>query len=100
MPTGAYQLRDISDPVVRMYCPECHRFAQFDHDRLIERLGADQAMPSLLRVLKPCSIGNGMSGPQCQLAYLDRLMPERQAAAIARGGLPTAWHVDWHSRRD
>jgi hypothetical protein len=57
-------------------------------------------MPSLLRILKPCAIGNGLSGPQCQLAYFDRLMPERQAAAIARGGLPAAWRVDWHSRRD
>jgi hypothetical protein len=100
MARGAYQLRDISDPVVRMYCPECHRFAQFGRDRLIKRFGDEQPMPSLLRILKPCSIGGGMSGPQCQLAYFDRLTPERQAAALAQGGLPPAWQVDWHSRRD
>jgi hypothetical protein len=57
-------------------------------------------MPSLLRILKPCTIGNALSGPQCQLAYFDRLTPERQAEAVARGGLPAAWQVDWHSLRD
>jgi hypothetical protein len=100
MAKGAHQLRDISDQTVRLYCPECHRFAQFRRDRLIERFGADKAMPSLLRILKPCSIGNSLSGPQCQLAYFARLMPERQAAAIARGGLPATWQVDWHSPRN
>jgi hypothetical protein len=100
MTRGCYQLRDISDPMVRMYCPDCHRFAQFRRAGLLERFGADQPMPSLLRILKPCSIGNSMSGPQCQLAYFDRLTPERQAATIARGGVPAAWQVDWHSRRE
>jgi hypothetical protein len=100
MAKGAYQLRDISDPVVRMYCPDCHRFAQFGRAGLIERFGANQAMPSLLRILKPCSIGGGMSGPQCQLSFFDRLTPERQAEAVARVGLPAAWQVDWHSPRD
>jgi hypothetical protein len=100
MAKGAYQLRDISDPVVRVYCPECHRFAQFGRAGLIERFGADQPMPSLLRILKPCSIGDAMSGPQCQLAYFDRLTPERQSEAVARGGLPAAWEVDWQSPRN
>jgi hypothetical protein len=83
-----------------MYCPECHRFAQFRRAGLIDRFGPDQPMPTLLRVLKPCSIGGSMSGPQCQLAYFDRLQAERQAAAIERGGLPPTWQVDWHSPRD
>jgi hypothetical protein len=100
MPKGAYQLRDIAAPVVRVYCPDCHRFAQFGRDRLIERFGPEQPMPSLLRILKPCSTGDRLSGSQCQLAYFDRLMPERQAEAVDRGGLPAAWRVDWHSRRD
>ena len=100
MTKGCYALADRREPMVRMYCPECHRFAQFGRAGLIERFGADQPMPSLLRILKPCSIGNSLSGPQCQLAYFDRLMPERQAPAIARGGLPATWQVDWHSRRD
>jgi hypothetical protein len=49
-------------------------------------------MPSLLRVLNPRSIG-GMSGAQCQLAYFDRLTPDRQATAIARGSLPAATSI-------
>jgi hypothetical protein len=100
MAKGCYTLGDGRDPMVRMYCPNCHRFAQFRRAGLIGSFGEDQPMPSLLRILKPCLIGNGMSGPQCQRAYFDRLTPERQAAAIARGGLPATWGVDWHSRRD
>ncbi len=100
MARGCYQLREIPDPVVRMYCPDCHRFAQFRRDGLIERFGPEMPMPTLLRQLKPCDVGGGLSGPQCQLAYFDRLMPERQAAAIGRGGLPSSCQVDWHSRRD
>jgi hypothetical protein len=100
MSKGCYTLADGRDPMVRMYCPDCHRFAQFRRASLIERFGPEQPMPTLLRILKPCTIGNGLSGLQCQLAYFDRLMPERQAQAVARGGLPPAWRVDWHSPRD
>jgi hypothetical protein len=100
MPKGCYTLADGRDPMVRIYCPDCHRFAQFRRASLIERFGPEQPMPTLLRILKPCTIGNGLSALQCQLAYFDRLMPERQAQAIARGGLPPAWQVDWHSPRD
>jgi hypothetical protein len=99
MAHGAYDLKDIDWPMIRLYCPDCHRFAQFSRAGLVERFGADQCMPSLLRVLKPCSIGNSLSGPQCQLVFFDRLMPERQAEAVARGGLPATWQVDWHSPR-
>jgi hypothetical protein len=74
-----------------MYCPDCHRFAQFRRAGLVERFGAEQPMPTLLRILKPCSIGGGRSGPQCQLAYWDRMRAEKHAAAIARGGLPASW---------
>jgi hypothetical protein len=100
MAKGCYTLRDGRDPMVRMYCGDCHRFAQFGRAGLIKRFGPQHPMPTLLRLLKPCTIGNAMSGPQCQLAYFDRLMPERQAEAVARGGLPAAWQVDWTSRRD
>jgi hypothetical protein len=100
MAKGCHTLGDSRDSMVRMYCPECHRFAQFRRAGLIDRFGLDHPMPTLLRILKPCSIGGGMSGPQCQLAYFDRLTPERQAEAVARGRLPAAWQVDWHSPRD
>ena len=51
MARGAYQIRDIRDPVIRVYCPECHRFAQFGRAGLVERFGPDQPMPTLLRIL-------------------------------------------------
>jgi hypothetical protein len=91
MARGAYQLADIDSPMIRLYCPDCHRYAQFRRDRLIERFGAEQPMPSLLNKLKPCNIGGTSSGPQCQLVYWDRLTAERQAAATARRGLPKSW---------
>jgi len=50
-------------------------------------------MPSLLRDLKPCNLGNGMSGPQCQVAYWDSLKAERRAEAIAKGGIPESRSV-------
>jgi hypothetical protein len=36
---------------------------------LLKRFGPDKVMPSMLRDLKPCDIGNSLSGPQCQLGY-------------------------------
>jgi hypothetical protein len=91
MGKGCYHLGEMSETMIRMYCGDCHRFAQFGRDRLIERFGADYPMPTLLRTLKPCNIGNGMSGPQCQLAYWDNLKPEQRAEAIAKGGIPESW---------
>jgi hypothetical protein len=58
---------EIKDPVVRVYCPECHRFAQFGRAGLVERFGADEPMPSLLRILKSCTVGDGMSGRSVSL---------------------------------
>jgi hypothetical protein len=72
---------------------------QFRRAGLIERFGAEHDMPSLLAKLRPCDRPNDMRS-RCRLVYFDRLMPERQTEAIARGGLPSAWQVDWHSRRD
>jgi hypothetical protein len=69
MSKGAYTLTDIDWPVVRLYCPQCHRFAQFKRTTLLKRFGPDKPMPSMLRDLKPCAIGGGTSGPQCQLRY-------------------------------
>ncbi len=69
MTKGAYTLSDIEWPVVRLYCPQCHRFAQFKRAALLERFGPDKVMPSMLRDLKPCGIGASTSGPQRQLRY-------------------------------
>jgi len=96
---GTYTLSDEREPMVRLYCPDCHRFAQFGRAGLIERFGAEHDMPSLLSKLRPCDRPNDMSN-RCRLVYFDRLAPERQAEAIARGGMPAAWQADWHSRWD
>jgi hypothetical protein len=39
MTKGAYTLSDIDWPVVRLYCPACHRFAQFKRSTLLKRFG-------------------------------------------------------------
>jgi hypothetical protein len=69
MTKGAYTLSDIHWPVVRLYCPEYHRFAQFRRSTLLERFGPAKVMPSRLGDLKPCGIGGSTSGPQCQLRW-------------------------------
>jgi hypothetical protein len=91
MSKGAYTLDDIGWPMVRLYCPHCHRFAQFKRTTLLARFGPDKVMPSMLRDLKPCNIGNSLSGPQCQLGYWDRMSDAARAEATARGGLPRSW---------
>jgi hypothetical protein len=90
MTKGAYTLSDIDWPVVRLYCPQCHRFAQFRRAVLVKRFGPDKVMPSMLWDLKPCDIGNSLSGPRCQLGYWDRMTDQARAKAIDRGGLQRA----------
>ena len=41
-------------------------------------------MPSMLRDLKPCNIGNSLSGPQCLLGYWDRMTDAARAEAVAK----------------
>lgn len=59
---------------------------------LLKQFGADKPMPTMLRDLKPCNVGNSLSGPQCQLRYWDSITSEVRAEAGARGGLPTSWN--------
>jgi hypothetical protein len=91
MSKGCYHLGEMTAAMIRLYCPECHRFAQFRTSGLLERFGPDMPMPSMLGKMKPCNIGNGTSGPQCQLVYWDAMTAERRAGAVARGGLPETW---------
>ena len=77
--------------MIRLYCPECHRFAQFRTTGLLKRFGPDMPMPSMLCKLKPCNIGPGTSGPECQLIYWDAMTVDRRAEAVARGDLPKSW---------
>ena len=91
MSKGAYSLGEIDWPMVRLYCSACHRFAQFNRTKLLERFGPDKPMPTMLRDPKPCDVGNSLSGPQCQLRYWDAMTDERCNDAIAKGGLPERW---------
>jgi hypothetical protein len=79
---------------VRLYCKDCHRFAQFQRARLIERFGGEIHGHTLLNRLAPCDrVGKaGSVGfTPCQLVYFDLMSPERRAEALARGGLPKGW---------
>jgi len=73
-----------------------HRLAQFKRVRLLERFGPDKPIPTMLRGLKACDVGNSLSGPQCQLRYWDSMTPERRSEAMAKDGLPESW-TNFHS---
>jgi hypothetical protein len=75
---------------VRFYCSECHRWAQFQRDRLIARHGASVVLPELLRLVQPCDRPNDVHN-RCRLAYWDRMAEENRAAARAKGGMPKGW---------
>jgi hypothetical protein len=91
MDKGCYHLGEMTAAMIRLYCPECHRFAQFKRSKLLERFGPDKPRPTMLANLKACNVGNSLSGPQCQMRYWDSMTPGAQAEAIARGGLPENW---------
>jgi hypothetical protein len=77
--------------MIRLYCPECHRFAHFKRAAVLARFGHEKPMPTMLRDLKPCDVGNSLSGPQCQLRYWDSMTAETRADASAKGGSPESW---------
>lgn len=60
--------KSLAAAMIQIYCPECHRFAQFKRTALLERFGPDQAMPTMLRDMKPCNVGNPLSGPHANCA--------------------------------
>jgi hypothetical protein len=78
---GAYTLRDISWPVVRIYCPTCHRFAQYSRAGLVERF---HNMPGILSKLRPCHGKGSGAVPSCQLGYWDSMTAERRREALAK----------------
>ena len=47
---------------VRLYCPDCHRFAQFSKAGLIMRFGAEIHGHTLLNRLLPCDRRTGGVG--------------------------------------
>ena len=82
MTSGAHCLEDLDWPVVRLYCPDCGRFAQFRRATLIERFGPDQNMPDMLRLLQPCDRPNDMRD-RCRLVYWDRLKADSASLVVA-----------------
>jgi hypothetical protein len=84
---------------VRLYCPDCHRFAQFSKAGLIMRFGAEIHGHTLLNRLLPCDRRtDGVGAVPCQLRYWDRMSREAREKALAemesRGGLPKGWMAD------
>jgi hypothetical protein len=55
-------------------CSKCDRAGQYHRAKLIERFGADMAMPDLRHKLAQCPRRRQMNDP-CQVVYVDR--PER-----------------------
>jgi hypothetical protein len=78
---------------IRLYCPDCHRGAQFRVAGLLKRFGTEQDMPGLLARLRPCD-RNSSFGPQCRLLFWDRMDSELRRAALAKGGLPAGWTAE------
>lgn len=85
--------------VVRIYCPDCHRFAQYKRAALMERFGGDIHGHTLLIKLKPCDRRTtGVGAVPCELRYWDRMSPEAREKAqdemALRGGLPKGWTAE------
>ena len=94
MAHGSTDLGAFEFPLVRVYCPECHRFAQFRKEGLVERFGTEVAMPDLLHKIQPCDRPND-DRSRCRLIYYDFMSPERRQAALDKGGLPDSWKVGY-----
>lgn len=87
-----FTLQDEAPGPIRLYCRDCHRWAQFQRDGLIERFGADQALPDLLRKVQPCDRPND-DWSRCRLVYWDTMADSARAGALDRGDMPAAWAI-------
>ena len=67
---GSHTLNEFPLPTVRIDCPQCGRAGQYRLDRLIERFGADAALPDVLVELARCERRKGFSG-RCGARYAD-----------------------------
>ena len=57
MSKGCYHLGEMTAAMIRLYCPDCHRFAQLKRSKLLEQFGPEKPMPTMLRDVKRCDIG-------------------------------------------
>lgn len=99
MPRDYVSLGECRWPTVRLYCPSCHRFAQFKLSGLVKRFGPEQGMPGLLTELRPCDrVTFAIGQAPCQLCYWDAMTPDDRREALAamagRGGLPKGWTAE------
>jgi hypothetical protein len=69
---GAWTLRTYPLDVVRISCAKCDRAGQYRRAKLIDRFGADMAMPDLLPELAQCPRRENWSDP-CMVVYCDRI---------------------------
>ena len=68
---GSRPLADYPGPVVRIECPRCGRAGSYALSGLIERFGADAALPDVLMDLAACERRKDFSAP-CGARFTDR----------------------------
>jgi hypothetical protein len=67
---GSHSLGEFPDAVVRIECERCGRAGSYALARLIERFGADAAMPDVLMDLAACERRKNFSQP-CGARFTD-----------------------------
>jgi len=67
---GSHILADYPGPVVRIECPRCGRAGRYGLTGLIERFGADAALPDVLMDLAACARRHDFSAP-CGARFTD-----------------------------
>ncbi|GEO43621.1 hypothetical protein SAE02_77690 [Skermanella aerolata] len=72
MAKGAWTLGEYPLPMVRVSCAKCGRAGQYHRAKLLERYGADMAMPELRHELAQCSRRRTMNDP-CMVIFSDRI---------------------------
>jgi hypothetical protein len=72
---GSRSLADHPGPVVRIECTRCGRSGRYALSGLIERFGADAALPDVLMELAACERRKDFSAP-CGARFTDLAGPE------------------------
>jgi hypothetical protein len=72
MAKEAWTLGEYPFSLVRIVCPKCDRAGQYHRAKLLERHGADIAMPDLRHELAQCPWRYKMNDP-CQVVFVDRI---------------------------
>ncbi len=70
MSNGSHLLGEVLLKVVRIGCARCERTGRYRLDRLIERFGADAALPDVLTALASCERRGDFAKP-CGAKFTD-----------------------------